>query len=376
MSDRILVATRKGLFDLRRNGAAGASKWSIDRVSFLADNCTMVMRDPRGANGGDLYAALNHGHFGCKLHRSEDDGANWTEIAAPAYPENTVIEPNEMNLYKEARPATLELIWALEPGGADQPGRLWLGTIPGGLFRSDDRGESWSLVESLWNHPGRAKWFGGGYDRPGIHSIIVDPRDSSHVTLGVSCGGVWETRDDGATWELLGEGLQAEYMPPDQAGDREIQDPHLIAACANDPDKMWIQHHNGIFRSTDGAKNWEWIREVEPSGFGFGVAVHPRDGDTAWFVPAIKDEHRVPVDGKLVVTRTRDGGKSFDILRDGLPQKHAYDLVFRHALIVDESGDRLAFGSTTGSLWTSDNGGDSWSLVSAHLPPVYAMRFA
>jgi hypothetical protein len=104
--------------------------------------------------------------------------------------------------------------------------------------------------------------------------------------------------------------------------------------------------------------------------------VHPAKGDTAWFVPAIKDEKRIPVDGRVVVTRTRDGGKSFDVLTDGLPQEHAYDLVFRHAMDIDASGDRLVFGSTTGSLWISENQGDSWQCISAHLPPVYCTRFA
>ncbi|MDE1969342.1 MAG: exo-alpha-sialidase, partial [Alphaproteobacteria bacterium] len=74
--------------------------------------------------------------------------------------------------------------------------------------------------------------------------------------------------------------------------------------------------------------------------------------------------------------RTRNGGKSFDVLTDGLPQRHAYDLVLRHALAIDDSGDRLAFGSTSGGLWISDNGGDSWAMADARLPPVNAVRFA
>jgi hypothetical protein len=77
-----------------------------------------------------------------------------------------------------------------------------------------------------------------------------------------------------------------------------------------------------------------------------------------------------------VVTRTRDGGRSFDVLREGLPQRDAYDLVFRHALDIDATGDRLAFGSTTGGLWVTENGGDGWTMVSHHLPPVYAVAFA
>ena len=86
------------------------------------------------------------------------------------------------------------------------------------------------------------------------------------------------------------------------------------------------------------------ISGVEPSTFGFAVVVHPRDPDRAWFVPQIKDEKRIPSGGKLVVTRTRDGGKNFDVLTAGLPQSHAYDVVYRHALALDRSGDRLAFG--------------------------------
>ena len=90
---------------------------------------------------------------------------------------------------------------------------------------------------------------------------------------------------------------------------------------------------------------------------------------------AISDEKRIPVDGEVVVSRTRDGGNTFEVLRKGLPQEHAYDLTFRHALDVDETGNRLAFGSTTGSLWISEDQGDTWQQIASHLPPVYCVRF-
>jgi hypothetical protein len=138
---------------------------------------------------------------------------------------------------------------------------------------------------------------------------------------------------------------------------------------------MWAQHHNGIFRTTDGAASWQEIQHKNPSAFGFAVAVHPQDPNTAWFVPAIKDEKRIPVDGRVVVSRTRDGGKSFEVLSRGLPQEHAYDLTYRHALAIDDSGQRLAFGSTTGSCWISENQGDSWTCLSSHLPPIHCVRF-
>ena len=82
------------------------------------------------------------------------------------------------------------------------------------------------------------------------------------------------------------------------------------------------------------------------------------------------------MDGKLVVSRTRDGGASFEVLDRGLPQEHAYDLVYRHGLDVDADGRRLAMGSTTGALWISEDQGDRWECLSTHLPPIYAVRFA
>jgi photosystem II stability/assembly factor-like uncharacterized protein len=149
-----------------------------------------------------------------------------------------------------------------------------------------------------------------------------------------------------------------------------------MVQCTGDPDCLWVQHHNGIFRSNNGGATWESVSNVKPSIFGFGVAVHPRDGRTAWFVPAIKDERRIPVDGKLVVTRTRDAGQSFDVLSNGLPQENAYDLIYRHALDIDDTGNRLAIGSTTGGLWITENQGDHWRELSVHLPPIHAVRFA
>ncbi len=193
--------------------------------------------------------------------------------------------------------------------------------------------------------------------------------------MGVSCGGVWTSQDDGASWACRADGMRAAYMPEERAFDPVIQDPHRIARCAAAPERLWCQHHNGIFRWDDADGRWTECEGVAPSAFGFAVAAHPRDPDTAWFVPAVEDQCRVPVDGALVVNRTRDGGRSFETLRAGLPQEHAYDLVFRHAFEVDASGATLAMGSTTGSLWISEDGGDSWAAVSHHLPPVYALRF-
>jgi hypothetical protein len=358
MSDRLFAATRKGLFEFRRNGRG----WGVANTVFLGSPVSMMLADPRD---GALYAALDLGHFGCKLHRSDDGGASWTEIAAPSY---AGIDA------EAADPPSLKLIWALEAGGQNEPGVLWAGTIPGGLFKSADRGDSWSLARGLWDDPRRKAWMGGGYDQPGVHSVLVHPHDPRRVTVAVSTGGVWESADGGDSWTLGGDGLRAAYLPPEQAHDLVHQDVHRLVRCPAEPDRLWIQHHNGVFASTEGFARW---RELEPpvSAFGFAAAAHPARPGTAWFAPAVKDEYRYPADGRLVVNRTDDGGKTFATLGAGLPQSHAYDLIYRHGLDVDETGERLAMGSTTGGLWFSEDGGEGWTAAPARLPPVYAVRF-
>jgi photosystem II stability/assembly factor-like uncharacterized protein len=364
MSDHILVATRKGLFGVERK----RRKWRLGEPWFLGDPVTAVLPDARD---GSIYAALNLGHFGVKLRRSRDRAKTWHEHPAPSYPPQPEGDPVEAG----GVPWKLEQVWSLEAGGSDEPGVIWAGTIPGGLFRSTDGGDSWALVHALWTRPERKEWAGGGYDHPGIHSICVDPRDSRRVTVAVSTGGVWATEDAGESWSCRASGMRAEYMPPERAGDPNVQDVHCMVQCRAKPAALWVQHHNGIFRSTDYCASWQEITGVKPSAFGFAVAVHPDEPDTAWFVPAVKDERRVPVDGTFAVTRTRDGGKTFEVLTQGLPPQRAYDLVYRHGLDVDASGDRLVMGSTTGGLWISENQGDTWVCIRERLPPINCVRF-
>ena len=81
------------------------------------------------------------------------------------------------------------------------------------------------------------------------------------------------------------------------------------------------------------------------------------------------------VDGRLVVNESRDGGESFEAHGYGLPQRDAYHLVYRHALVVADDAQTLAMGSTTGGLWISDDADASWHCVSRDLPPIAVLRW-
>ena len=393
MSDLILLGTRKGtvLFD-RQNGS-----WRPRPILHAGIPVCYAARDPRD---GTLWASLDHGHWGPKVSRSRDAGGTWEDLANIKYPDGARyitkvlptpdFDPEAPMGEPEYSDAALYKIWNISFGNADQPGRLYAGTIPGGLFISDDGGDTWELNRSLWNHESRGgdlftgdatsenHWQGTpasvdyGVFEPGIHSIVVDPRDSNHVYVAVSTAGVIESTDGGQTWAGRNQGMINDYDPEPKSiwG----HDPHFVTSCPGQPDHFWQQNHFGVFYSEDGAQSWKKVSKPDQGvHFGFPVATDANDGRTAWIVPARSDMARMAIDGGLFVARTTDGGESWQSFHKGLPQDNAHDIVLRHAL--DVSGETLCFGSTTGNVYLSEDRGESWRCLGNNLPPVYSVRF-
>jgi photosystem II stability/assembly factor-like uncharacterized protein len=386
MSDCILVATRKGTFLVDKlNGG-----WSPRLSGHPGALVNFVARDP---HTGALWAALGHGHWGAKMSRSTDGGKTWNDATQIKYPPGArylgTAMPTEdsQELGKPTpRDATVLKLWCLAFGA---PSHIYVGTIPGGLFISRDGGETFELNRPLWNHESRGgdlfategsgitHWAGtpasdAGDFAPGICSILVDPRNHDRVLVGISTAGVLETQDGGKSWRGRNKGLLNDYLPNPES--EWGHDAHATELCKGQPDHVWQQNHSGVFHSTDGASTWKKVSQPERGvHFGFPIAVDERDGNTAWVVPGKSDQQRMAIDGGLFVGRTEDGGKNWEQLRAGLPQKNAYDVVLRHALGI--SDNRLAFGSTTGNLYVSEDRGESWVNVANNLPPIYAVRF-
>jgi len=211
---------------------------------------------------------------------------------------------------------------------------------------------------------------------PELSHYVLDDQGHIRKHVAVSCGGVWQTTDVGQSWLLTADGMKADFLPPESEQHPNTQDPHRMLQCAAQPDVLWVQYHCGLYRSTNGGHLWVGIPAREPSGFGFAVACDPLDPLRAWFVPAQADTHRYAVDGQIVANHTDDGGKSFKTFTRGLPQAHAYHLVYRHRLEMSPDRHILAMASTTGGLWISADAGEQWHCVSRDLPPVAALGWA
>ncbi|BFM10663.1 exo-alpha-sialidase [Simiduia litorea] len=391
MAKKVLLGTRKGCVIIDKTDTG----WRPRAIEHAGIPVCFATQDPRD---GTLWASLDHGHWGPKLSRSKDDGVSWEDISSLKYPSGaryiTKVLPTpdaeESTGAPEYSQATVYKIWHLAFGHDTQPGRLYAGTIPGGLFVSDDGGTSWALNRPLWDHSSRGgdlfagdatsenTWSGTpasidyGVFEPGIHSIIVNPQNANHLYVAVSSAGVLESFDGGETWAPRNRGMLMEYLPDPEA--EWGHDPHYVTACASAPKHLWQQNHCGVFYSDNGGVQWRKVSKPELGvHFGFPIAVDAKDGKTAWVVPARSDAERMALGGGVCVARTSDGGAHWTVLTAGLPQHNAYDIVLRHAL--DVSGDTLCFGSSTGNVYLSEDRGDTWQCLGNNFPPVYSVRF-
>jgi len=356
---KLLVSTRKGLFQIERR----SGEWHLRDPHFVGVPLQNALRDPRD---GSLWSCTGHGHWGAKLYVSRDDGANWAEVKCPAFPEGFEIDAvTEFGHRKE--PAVVKHLYTLVPNGPD--GHYLMGTDPGGLFATTDGGETWSVNEPLWTLRNDHNWYEGGGGVM-LHTIDIDPNDPQRMHIGVSCAGVYETRDGGQSWEPRNKGIVVDFMPEQYP--EYGQDTHMLARGRQDSNVLWQQNRCGNMRSTDGGLTWTDVTDGLPTRTGFGITMDENDDNVAWTVPMHSDEVRTAPEGALVVCRSDDGGQTWRELRNGLPQRHCYDIVLRHAL--DSRDDFVVFGTNCGALFASDDRGESWYSIASYLPPINSVK--
>jgi photosystem II stability/assembly factor-like uncharacterized protein len=340
------VGTRKGFFLLRSDDR---KSWEVEGPLLTGWSIYHAVVDPRN---GVLFAATNNPFYGATVHRSSDLGKNWERADEIGLPEESGLK--------------LNAIWHIEPGPASQPDTLWAGGDPGVLFWSDDGGKTWQLNQSLFEHPTREKW------QPGAggmctHSIqLVD----GLMYVGISAAGTFRSDDGGESWVPMNKEVAAEFMPDPYP---EVgQCVHKLLVHPKQPDRLWQQNHCGVYRSDDRGESWERLDgNGLPTSFGFPLALDPEDPDVAYVIPEQSQEHHFSAEGRLGVYRTGDGGASWELASNGLPER-AWVAVLREGLAYDDEG--LYFGTQNGSIWTSPRGGGQWVEAVRDLPPILSVE--
>jgi hypothetical protein len=355
----VLVGTSKGAFLFR--GHADREKFEVSGPHFPGHEVYAMAFDGR-AGHGRVLAGTSSSHWGAVVRASDDFGGSWTDPA-----EGNVRFPADTD-------ATLTRVWQLRPAGADEPGVVWAGVEPAALFRSADGGDTFELVRGLWEHPHRPQWQPGGGGLC-LHTVVPDATDPRRMWVAVSTGGVYRSDDRGASWQARNQGIKVGFLPDPYPEFGQCV--HKLAPAAGRPERLYLQHHWGVYRSDDGGDGWTDIGTGLPSDFGFPLVTHPRDADTAFVLPLTSDGFRCVPDGRTRVYRTRDAGASWQPLADGLPQDDTYLTVLRDAFsgdALDPAG--LYFGTRTGQVFASADEGEHWRLLAEWLPPVLCVRAA
>jgi hypothetical protein len=349
----LLVGTKRGLFIAHSDAARRA--WTLSEPLLTGHEVYHAIIDPRG-NGRTAWAATDHAVWGAHVHRSDDGGETWTTLE---------------NAPHHADARGLKAIWYLAPGHAAQPGVLHAGIEPAGLFTSRDFGGSWHAVESLNDHPTSGSWqpAGGGL---ALHSIIVDPMEPSRLYCAISAGGVYRSDDGGASWQPKNRGTRADFLPERMPPTGQCV--HKLLLHPLRPERLYQQNHCGVYRSDDCGDSWTEITSNLPSDFGYALALDPRDADTLFVIPEESSHMRATIDGRLRVYRSRDAGASWQSLENGLPQQHAYVQILRDAFAADTLEPLgLYFGTSSGHLFASRDGGESWTMVAGFLPKILSV---
>jgi len=353
----MLVGTTKGAFLLR--STAERSRWAVGGPYFHGHSVYTMAYDNR-AGRHRLWASTQSPMWGTFLRSSDDFGKTWTN-------------PLDANVkFPADSGASLKNIWQICLGPSDEPDLLYCGVEPAALFESRDAGETWSLVHGLFDHPHRHRWTPGNGGLA-LHTIVLDPANKERMYVAISSGGLYRSDDGGKNWQARNRGIRVSFLPSKYPEFGQCV--HKFVMHPARPERLFLQHHWGVYRSDDNAESWRDVGNGVPSDFGFAMVMHPRHPDWLYILPVESDEFRCTPDGRLRVYRTRNAGDSWEPLARGLPQKGAYETVLRDAMTADSLDPLgLYFGTRNGVLYGSTDEGRSWKKILEGLPAVVCVK--
>jgi hypothetical protein len=229
----------------------------------------------------------------------------------------------------------------LTPGHASERDSWYAGTSPQGLFRSEDGGITWVPLPAVNDNAQFREWMGtvqdGTPDGPKLHSIVVDPRDPAHLLFGMSGGGVHESRDAGRSWTTLIEGM--EVVEGLRRGHRDLPRPALRAHLPRQPRSPVPAEPLRHLPARPARHTWQRIGRGMPATWATSASRWSSTRATRHGLGVPDGRHRRLAahqpGGRPAAYVTRDGGRTWQRLDQGLPQQQAWWTVKRQAMTAD-----------------------------------------
>jgi photosystem II stability/assembly factor-like uncharacterized protein len=325
--NEVWVGTREGIVVIER----GAGGWRIARRMLQDKHISAIVTEPES---GLTFVGAFHG----SLQATADQGKTW-EMRNSGLTEHDVYS----------------LAAVRQNGGT----RLYLGTEPAHMFRSDDLGLSWRELPRLRSVPSVPKWkFPVPPHVAHTKHITFDPHEPNTVYASIEVGALLRSRDGGETWEQI-EGV--------------YEDVHRLAIHPRDPKRLYVVTGHGLYVSSDGGITFEpWVARPSPiAGYPDGLVIHPRNPQLMFLGAAdvgpgtwMKTHY-----AGAKISRSRDGGRTWEMLQNGLPERMQASI---EALCLEDWGESASlFAATTaGEVYCSDDAGEQWSRIISGLAPI------
>ncbi|MGE0821897.1 MAG: WD40/YVTN/BNR-like repeat-containing protein [Candidatus Binatia bacterium] len=276
---------------------------------------------------------------------------------------NHLLAGSEVGIYRsEDKGATWELVdspvdgqqvWSLGIHPTD-PNILFAGTKPPGVYRSTDGGKRWEKLTIAIAE----KCLAGA---PKVTNIVFDPRNPRTVWVSVEIDGLYRSDDGGDTWT---------HLPP--LGEHELnQDVHGFTITQGPTSRLLVTTPDGIWTSTNDGQSWTvhpFPRFFERDKISYcrGVAVKP-DSPDVWFVA---NGDFIP--GRTgAIQRSTDGGKTWTKLPLPVQPNSTMYWIATHPA----DPNFVVANSLHGYVYTSDNGGDSWQKLEHEFGEVRALAW-
>jgi photosystem II stability/assembly factor-like uncharacterized protein len=226
----------------------------------------------------------------------------------------------------EDRSAGSVLALAVAPGSV----AVFAGTAAGGLYRSDDGGESWTLVE-------------GPLAGLSVSAVAIDGADRSILCAGTNGAGVFRSADGGRTWSESKTGLGNLFV-------------EAIVFDPGPPRAVLAATDGGVFRSDDGCRSWKELSEGLPERT---VTVLAAPGGGATYAGTKKSGiFRLDASGKW---SSAAAGLGRGAVR---------------SLAVCAAEPRTMYAGTDSGIFRSTNAGEAWVPVNSGLTSTSILTIA